>query len=177
MLTRILLLLCVAALGGCTRYAETRISSTGIIGVENNGFILAPLDGAGAPEIGIARDRVVALLNEKGFRQNDAGPYYLEVGVAARPAEIAILETRSPPASAKPKRSSKKCQIQEYRIAVALTRIADGAELYRGSAAEYRCKPDLAAIVPLLVTQALADQALADFGNPRGVYVVKSRVN
>jgi hypothetical protein len=49
-----------------------------------------------------------------------------------------------------------------------LTRIADGAEQFRGSASETHCKQGLSTILPLL-----ADKAMADLGSPRGEYVLK----
>jgi hypothetical protein len=49
-----------------------------------------------------------------------------------------------------------------------MTRISDGAELFKGRAAEYHCKMTAEEAMP-----ALVDAALADLGKPRGSYVLK----
>jgi len=45
--------------------------------------------------------------------------------------------------------------------------VIDGSEIYRGRAAEYHCKVEMADALPKLV-----EAALADFGTPRGNYVL-----
>ena len=171
MLLRFFLVTSALVLSGCTRTLETRISSAGQTNIEKSGFILAPLDKTASAELIAARDLVVANLKFRGLNPSDTGPYYLEVGVSSRPASLALLETDKTLAAASPKRLSRKCPLQEYRVSVALTQIADGAALYRASSGEFHCKAVLADTLPPLV-----DHALADFGNPRGDYVVTAKV-
>ncbi len=168
---RLILVTCALALSGCTRTIETRISSAGQSNPEKLGFILAPIDKTASAELVAARDLVVAKLTSKGLSPGDTGPYYLEVGVSSRPASIAVLEASKVLAAANPKRSTRKCQFQEYRLSLALTRIADGTEIYRASAGEFHCKAALGDTL-----QPLVDHALADLGNPRGEYAVKAKV-
>ncbi len=158
-------------LAGCTRTIETRIHSAGQANVEKSGFILAPAEKSASAELILARDLVAAQMENKGFKASQSGPYYLEVGVSARPAFIALRDTDKLLAAGSNKRKSRKCPLQEYRLAVALTRIADGAVMYRASSAEYHCKAVLAnTMLPL------AEHAMADLGNPRGEYAVKAKV-
>lgn len=82
----------------------------------------------------------------------------MALGTAAGPGSL------SP---AKRKKPLQSCEDREYRVGVTLTRVADGALAYQGSAAEHHCNMPLAEALPGLV-----DAALADFGNPRGAYSV-----
>jgi hypothetical protein len=170
MFPKLFLITCGLFLAGCAPMAETRISSAGQSNVEKLGFILAPADKTASSELTQGRSLVISKLQQLGFEQNDIGPYYLEIGVSARPASIAILEADKTVARANTKRPSRKCPAQEYRVSLSLTRIADGAVMYRASSGEYHCKAALAATLSPLI-----DHAMADLGKPRGEYVVKTK--
>lgn len=73
-------------------------------------------------------------------------------------------------AAAKKQKPLQSCKDKEYRFGVTLTRVADGAEIYRGRAAEYHCKMTLVEALPKLV-----DAALADVGAPRGAYTLSRK--
>jgi hypothetical protein len=167
---RIFLVTSALALSGCTRSIETRINSAGQSNIEKSGFILAPLDKSASAELISARDLVSAQLAQRGFNPSETGPYYLEVGVSSRPASIAVQEAGKTIADASPKRPSRKCLLKEYRVAVALTRIADGETMYRASSGEFHCKAALANTL-----EPLVGHALVDFGQPRGSYVITTK--
>jgi hypothetical protein len=168
---RLFLITCALALSGCAPTIETRVSNSGQKNVEKLAFMLAPTEKTASSELLMARDLVVTKLKTNGYEAQDTAPYYLEVGVSARPASLALLEANKTIAAASPKRPSRKCPLQEYRVSVALTRISDGAVMYRASAGEYHCKAALANTLP-----ALVGHALTDLGNPRGDYIVKAKV-
>jgi hypothetical protein len=169
---RLTILASALLLAGCTRTIETRIHNAGQSDVEKLGFVLAPAEKTASSELIRGRELVVAQMVAKGFTASQSGPYYLEVGVSARPAFIALRDTDKIWAAASTKRKSRQCMMQEYRVAVALTRISDGAVMYQGSSGEYHCKAILLAntLVPLV------DHAMADLGNPRGDYIIKAKV-
>ncbi len=100
--------------------------------------------------------------------ENKDGALYLEVGVSARPASTALLTSGKILSSANGKKPSRNCPQLEHRVSLALTRIADGAEVYRSSAEEFHCKLPLTETLPILV-----EKAMADLGNPRGEYVTR----
>jgi hypothetical protein len=102
------------------------------------------------------------------MKVSEDGALQLEVGISARPANIGIKQPGKTLAAPGKIKSSRACIHQEYRLSAVLTRIADGAEQFRGSASETHCKQGLSTILPLL-----ADKAMADLGNPRGEYVLK----
>jgi len=158
---------CIAAflLSSCGGPIETRISSTGP-GVAMPTSILAEKIEAAAPNA-VARDMVVAKLEEKGFTLGDTGALQLHVAVSERDAAISVATDKSEISKAKQRRPLQSCADKEYRLAVALSRISDGALLYRGSAAEYHCKATLAQAMPTLVALALADLAA-----PKGDYAL-----
>ncbi len=167
---RLFLIAGVLALSGCTRTIETRISSAGQNNIEKLAFILAPTEKTASAELLMARDLVVSKLKSNGYEAQDVAPYYLEVGVSARPASIALSEANKTIAAASPKRQSRKCPLQEYRVSLALTRITDGAVMYRSSAGEYHCNGALSDKLPGLVSRAMTD-----LGNPRGEYILKAK--
>jgi hypothetical protein len=115
--------------------------------------------------------QVVAGLETRGYSKVESGAQKLEVSLSSRPAQLSLAtgsETLSP---AKKERPSQGCQNSEYRLLVILTQIADGSEIYRGSAAEHHCKIPIADALPTLVSAALAD-----IGQPRGSYAVMRKV-
>jgi hypothetical protein len=152
-------------LASCSGPIETRISSTGP-GVATPTSILGEKLEAAAPNAA-ARDMVAAKLAERGFTLGDAGALQLHVAVSERDAAIAVATEKNEISKAKRRKPLQSCADKEYRLAVALTRISDGALVYRGSAAEYHCKATLAQAMP-----ALADSALTDLAAPKGDHVV-----
>jgi hypothetical protein len=115
----------------------------------------------------VARNMVSAKLAQLGFTLDDAGVLQLHVAVSERDAAIALSSEKGEIAKAKRRRPLQSCADKEYRLAVALTRISDGALVYRGSAAEYHCNVKLAQAMP-----ALVDRVLADLAAPKGDYAL-----
>ncbi len=152
-------------LASCSGPIATRISSTGP-GVPAPTSILAEKVDAASVSMA-AREMVAAKLSERGFTLGDPAALQLHVAVSERDAAIAVSLDNNELSKAKTGKPLQSCADKEYRLAVALTRISDGALLYRGSAAEYHCRATL-----VQVMSALADSALADLAAPRGDYVV-----
>lgn len=154
-------------LSACTGPIETRVVSSGT-GVRDAASILTeapPSSQAAAGAYALAVER----LAERGFGQSETGALQLHVAFAERDAAIAVRtksgEQLLDVSAAKPKKPLQNCADREMRLSVTLTRIADGSELYRGSAAEYHCKAQAADVLPALVNAALADLA-----GPKGAY-------
>ncbi len=169
------ILLCF--LSGCAQAVETRISSRGVAGsaaVSPGGFIILDDAKAVGSEMRTAHDLVISSLAKRGYLPASAPQYNLAVTVSSRPAPLLVKIGNTPavPANgkAKPKRIFAPCAKVEYRLAVVLTRIADGVVAYHGTAAEHHCKASLSQTLP-----ALIDAALGDLGTPRGDYVVKRK--
>jgi hypothetical protein len=163
------LLLTALALTGCTRTIETRVSNAGLgQKLEQAGFVLMPPEKTASSELLKARSLVIAKLTTLGMTESKDGPLYLEVGVSARPASTALLASGRILSSASGKKQSRNCPQLEHRLSLALTRISDGAEIYRASAEEMHCKLPLTETLPILV-----EKAMADLGNPRGEYVTQ----
>jgi hypothetical protein len=162
------LLLTAFALTGCTTTIETRVSNAGLGKLEKADFVLMPLEKTASAELLKARSLVVAKLQTLGMSERANGALYLEVGASARPASIALLTPGKTLSSGSGKKQPRKCLQLEHRLSLALTRISDGAEIYRASADESHCKLTLTETLPVL-----AEKALSDLGNPRGEYVTR----
>lgn len=163
------LIVTALALTACTKSIETRVSNAGMgQRPERADFVLMPLEKSASAELLKARNLVIAKLKTLGMSESKEGSLYLEVGVSARPASTALLASGKILSSANGKKPSSNCPQLEHRLSLALTRIADGAEVYRASAEEFHCKLPLTETLPILV-----DKALADMGNPRGEYVTR----
>jgi hypothetical protein len=164
-----LLLVTALALTACTRTIETQISTAGIAQkLEQSSFVLMLPEKQASAELLQARSLVTAKLKALGMSESNDGALYLEVGVSARSASIALIAPGKTISSGNGKKQSRKCQQLEHRLSLALTRIADGVEIYRASAEESHCKIPLSETLPLLV-----DKALSDVGSPRGEYVTR----
>lgn len=120
-------------------------------------------------ELHSAYKLVAASMAQKGFALAKEAPLHLEITVDARPAALSLGSKDGPDSlsPAKRKRPLQSCEDREYRLGVTLTKVGDGSEVYRGRAAEYHCKLEVADALPTLV-----NAALADFGSPRGTYVL-----
>ncbi|NJM49795.1 MAG: hypothetical protein HC843_02000 [Sphingomonadales bacterium] len=160
------LLAAAALLSSCSAKIDTRVMSSGVQGPSAAGYIVVPPANLESPAYHQSKALIAKQLSAKGYQAANDGSLYLEVGIAARPASLSLRQSGKLLAEASTKRRAGKCQNQEYRLTVALTRISDGAEIYRGSAGEYHCKQPLEAVLPQLV-----GAALADLGNPKGDYV------
>lgn len=171
MLWRLLsVFVCVLSLSACGGMIETRIVSSGA-GITAPGAILR--EEAPQPAIA-AQARLLAAqqLEQRGYTQSETGALHLHVAFAERDAAIAV-RTKSGDAvrdiaAAKRKKPLQNCADREMRLTITLTRIADGAELYRGSAAEYHCKAQASDVVPVLISAALDD-----LRQPKGAYSVR----
>ena len=156
-------------IAGCSQTVETRIMSKGQPALVAGAFSLSE-NKSQSVELLSAQQQVTIALVSRGYSVAENAALHLEVSLAERPAVLSLGTATGPAslASAKRKKPLQDCQDREYRIGVALTRIADGALLYQGSAAEYHCNETLANAIPELVKAVLAD-----LGNPRGTYVAR----
>ena len=159
------------ALSACVKKVETRINSSGAQDAATGSYIWIAPEKTESRILKLAQGLVAERLKAKGLNSSQDGKYYLEVGVASRPASLALSQSGGTLAAASTKRSSRNCQWNEYRISITLNRISDGQALYRSSAGEFHCKQSFAQILPVLV-----NAALADYGNPRGAYAVKRKL-
>ncbi|MFC4290869.1 hypothetical protein ACFOWX_00370 [Sphingorhabdus arenilitoris] len=162
----ILLAIAALTLASCSTKIDTRVMSSGAQNAAAARYILVPPAQLASPAYDQAGALVTQKLSAMGYEAAQDGSLYLEVGIASRPASLALKEAGKLLGPASTKRGSSRCKWNEYRLTVALTRIADGAEIYRGAAGEYHCKENIETVLPLLV-----DAALADLGNPKGEYV------
>lgn len=167
---RVIMLTVCTLLSACAQTVETRVVSAGVAGAAPTRYIAALPNKISSQEYDIAHNLVATKLADRGYVSAADATLFLQVGVAQRPASLSLTQggTILSPASAK--RGSRRCAISEYRLTVALTKIADGAEMYRAAASEYHCKLNIGAVLPRLV-----DAALADLGKPKGGYVTKRK--
>lgn len=165
-------LISVCALAaGCSNNIETRVSSSGVQSPLAQAYMISTVAET-SEELRSAYKQVATTMVQNGFVLAKAAPLHLEITLDARPADLA-LGGKDGPASlspAKRKRPLQSCQDREYRLGVTFTNVGDGNEIYRGRAAEYHCKAEMADVLPTLVKAALAD-----FGKPRGNYVLKRK--
>jgi hypothetical protein len=157
--TSLTILLLLAA---CAGPIETRVTSSGLASPLPATFAVDPtLADPAANAQGIA----ARLLGSKGYSQAEIAELNLQVTVSDRPAELSLQNGSTTLSAAAGK---KPCAKREYRIGVTLTKISDGSEYYRGTAAEYHCK-----LASADVLETMVKSALADLGAPRGSYTVK----
>jgi hypothetical protein len=152
----------------CAGKIETRISSSGVQSPAAAQYMISTVTET-SPELRSAHKLVAANMARKGFALAKEASLHLEITLDARPAALALggKDGASSLSPAKKKRPLQSCEDREYRLGVTLTKVADGSEVYRGRAAEYRCKVSVSEALPTLV-----NAALADFGSPRGNYVL-----
>lgn len=148
-------------LGACAGPIETRVNSAGLSATAPTSFAIEP-DVAG-PAAGV-QAKVVQTLTARGYRLADTGVLKLHVTASDRPAGLAL---QSGTDELSPAAGKKRCAKREYRVGITLTRISDGTDVYKSSAAEFHCKLGLDDALPTLVSAALAD-----LGAPRGSYVL-----
>lgn len=153
---------------GCAQTIETRVTSMGMPIAVPAAFMMSTTEETPA-EVRRAYPIVTKRMIAKGYSIAKEAPLHLQVTVDARDAALALGNSDGVAALsvAKARKPLQSCADKEYRVGVTLTRVADGAELFRGRAAEYHCKMTLADALP-----ALVDAALADLGAPRGSYAV-----
>jgi hypothetical protein len=168
----------LAMLSACTPSVITRVDSKGTVGnpavAPGNFIVIRPAKTTPSAEWNAAQDAVIATLSAKGFAASDPATYTVEITLSSRPANLALaVESEKGAEIVAPsngKRSSKVCVNNDYRLTIGISRIADGALIYQGSAAETHCKEALLAITPVLVRSAMAD-----FGAPKGSYSVQRK--
>jgi hypothetical protein len=163
-------LIMISLLAACAGPIETRVMSDGQAGPITDNYVFAETAEAQSPELLQARALVVERLGARGLDAVETAALQLEVTLSSRAAILGLKQGNQVLSAPKPKKPFQSCKDREYRIGIALTRIADGAEIYRASAAVHHCKVSLAEAVPSLV-----NAALADLGAPKGHYVVKRR--
>lgn len=157
--------LAICGLAACSGPIETRLNNAGI-GVAQAGsyrVVQAPGDQSDSQQMALAE--TIKALAGLGWTQSDSGRHLLSVAVAERPADLGLAikagTAAQPLATPKPQRIMQSCKDREYRVTVALVDAVSGAVAYRGSAAEFHCREQLANVLPLLV-----DHAVQDMGNP-----------
>jgi hypothetical protein len=164
---RSMLAFSVLLLGGCAGPIETRIASSGPGLVQPQSIMREEVAPTGTSLA--ARNAVLAMLANRGFAEADTAELQLQVAMSERDAAVAVSTTVSGRkrdiAAAKKRKPLQSCADREIRLSVVLTRISDGALLYRGDAAEYHCRGQLADLI-----EPLAESALADLNKPRGAY-------
>ncbi|MFN3450762.1 MAG: hypothetical protein ACK4ZE_01270 [Sphingorhabdus sp.] len=163
----------VIALGlsGCAQDVQTRVSSAGMPDAAAGAYMISTTETMSA-ELRQAYPLVTKTLASKGYSIANEAPLHLQVTVDSRDAALSVGGAVGPTdlAAAKKQKPLQSCKDKEYRFGVTLTRVADGAEIYRGRAAEYHCKMALVEALPTLV-----DAALADVGAPRGAYTLSRK--
>jgi hypothetical protein len=112
-----------------------------------------------------AQALVAKLLTDKGYTADAAAELNLQVTLSDRPAALSLQNGQR---ILSPAAGKKTCAERDYRVGITLTRIADGAEYYRSSSAEFHCKLTMEQVLDNLVRAALSD-----LGAPRGSYTVK----
>lgn len=165
---RAAMLFALLPLAACAQTVETRVNSAGLAGALAARYIAALPDKVSSPEYETARGLIAAKLSARGYIAAADGTLFLQIGIAQRPASLALKQAGRVLSPASGARASTRCVLREYRLTLALTKIADGTEIYRASASEFHCKLDIERVLP-----ALVDAALADLGAPRGGYVGK----
>lgn len=164
-----LISLSIAALGlsACAGPIETRVVSNGE-GLREPTSILSEATPT-SEQTAVARKLVVDRLAVRGYRESENGAIQLHVAFAERDAAIAVSAksdgSATDVAPAKRQKPLQSCADREMRLIVTLTRIVDGTELYRGSAAEYHCKAQSGDVIP-----ALVEASLNDLEAPKGAY-------
>ena len=155
----------IALLAACSGPIETRVhnAGSGVAPVGSYRVVQAPGDASDVQQMALAE--TIKALAAMGWTQSDKGQHLLSVAVAERPAQLGLaVKTGAEPQSLavpKPVRLMQSCKDREYRVTVALVDGASGAMAYRGSAAEYHCREQLANVLPLMV-----DMAVQDMRNP-----------
>lgn len=161
----------IALAAGCSSDIETRVTSSGIQSPPAQAYMISNVAET-SEELRIAQKLVAKTMTQHGFVLAKTAPLHMEITLDARRADL-FLGGKDGPASlspAKRKKPLQSCQDREYRLGVTLTNVGDGTEVYRSRVAEYHCKVQMADVLPTLVKAALAD-----FGTPRGSYVLKRK--
>jgi len=107
-----------------------------------------------------ARNMVRELLAEKGFNNKDAAQMLIQIGLADRPASVAIFvgedDEAVPIASEKERKPLQSCRDREHRLNITMIDQTNGTILYAGAASEYHCNGKIEASLPHLVKAALS---------------------
>lgn len=156
----ITILVAIAGLTACSGPIETRIDTAmPVAPASGSTYFLSVPEGDAAP----IQSRAAALLEPRltavGLTRTsdpEAAKYVVSLGVADRSADFGYQSGGQVIAMPKKKRALQSCVDREYRVTVAIMQVSDGAESYRGSAAEYHCKASLDDILPTLVDAALS---------------------
>lgn len=156
-------------LPACSGTVETRINGAGPgIAVSPQTYFMSSDAKVASTELRQAQIAVGEKLTALGYSTMSDGALHVEVTLSKRPAILALKTGNDQLAPAKTKKPLQRCEDQEYRIGVAITRIKDGINLYRSSASEYHCHISLSEAVPYLVAAVMTDLSA-----PKGSYAVK----
>jgi hypothetical protein len=168
----------LAMLSACTPAVITRVDNKGVADntaiAPGNFTVIRPTKTTPSAEWNAAHDAVIAALSARGLNAADPAAYTVEITLSSRPANLALtVESEKGTEVIAPsngKKAGKSCVNNDYRVAIGISRIADGALIYQGAAAETHCTETLLAITPILVKAAMAD-----FGAPKGGYSVQRK--
>ena len=162
----------VALLTGCSGPIATRIETAlPAAPASGSSYILSLAEG----KVGAIEADAVRLLESRlsghGFTRTidpEAAQYAVALSVAERPADMTYTTGGAPLAVAKSRKLMQSCNDRDLRVAVVITRVADAALAYRGSAAEYHCKAKMADVMP-----GLMDAALQGMSGKTGSWIEK----
>jgi hypothetical protein len=160
----------VLFLTGCAGPIETRVTSIGEPSIAAARYLVTGDEPVLQGELLLARNLVTDALLKREIAASPLGELNLEVTISSRLASLGLKQAESTVSQAKSIKLLQNCIDREYRLGITLTRIADGKQLYRGTAAQYHCHATLADTVPKLV-----DAAIADLGAPKGSYTIKNK--
>ena len=155
-------LLLAVGLGGCAGPVETHVRSggAGVRGAAQLMWAPGPDGETPPPMLAGAQKAMEAALRKRGFQFGDAAPVMVAIGVAERPAGIALKGAADEALSrAKRRRLFQDCADRLLRMTVSLTDSASGETLYHGEAQEAHCQAALDEVLPRLAASAVADIA------------------
>jgi len=132
-------------LAGCGGPIETRVQTHMVAPISaQKHFMFSSASEPDAKIIKSARGMVGDMLAAKGFQHMDAAQMLIQIGLADRPASIAVSvgedgETM-PIAGQKEQKPLQSCRDREHRLTITMIDQTNGAILYSGAASEYHCK-------------------------------------
>lgn len=167
-MTRYAALLALCALSACSGPVETHVASAGAGVAPGMAWDWAPQPEDAAPP-GAVEQAVRATIEQRlagaGHPRREGAPAMLAMGLAERPASIAIRTDDGAGAisGAKGARLLQNCKDRMLRLTLHIAERRSGRTLYSGAAQESHCHAASGE-----VADALARAALADLRSPGG---------
>ncbi len=162
----------LALMTGCSGPIETRIE-TALPAAPARGatYVLSAAEGKTGTVEEQARRLLETRLSAHGLTRiedPEAALYAVALSISERPADMTYTTGDRAPVMAKRNKPFQSCNDRDLSVAVTMTRVADAAPAYRGTAAEYHCKAKLAEVMP-----SLLDAALKGLGGQTGSWIEK----